>query len=358
MSAVENPQRAGYAMLLALGGPLGAGCGPRPHGLQRSLEQSAPAGLREDEHHLRSAPVALAQVSRSDELLLQRRNAVHLPDLRAALRLPLSEAPLRARRARRRRRSRIPSTSTRTARSSQGDAPGRGRRGDAIRHQAQTGHQVRAAPGVRQGRPGRVRLSQHEARGRRRQVQGHRLQGNGHARADRGRLRVRDQAPRHAAHQVAVVLDDGRLHRRPQGVRREDRRRRQGRCARAWRRPIATCRSSISASIRSRAPRRSTAHAAHPRDRQVSAVQVLAGDDVSLAHCRGKPRSSTRSPGWPRRTSRSISGRSVPARSCRPNTSRTGGTSSSAIRISAASRIRAKGSPATRRRAISPIAAR
>ena len=38
---------------------------------------------------------------------------------------------------------------------------------------------------------------------------------------DRRRLRVRDPASCHAAHQVAVVLDDVRLHRRAQGVRRD-----------------------------------------------------------------------------------------------------------------------------------------
>ena len=58
--------------------------------------------------------------------------------------------------------------------------------------------------------------------------------------------------------QVAVVLDDVRLHRRAEGVRRADRRRRQGAAQAAWRRPTATCRSSISASIRSPAPKRST----------------------------------------------------------------------------------------------------
>ena len=35
----------------------------------------------------------------------------------------------------------------------------------------------------------------------------------------------------------------------------------------------------------------------HPPEGQVSAVQVLARDDVLLARCRGRPRSSTRSPG-------------------------------------------------------------
>ena len=34
------------------------------------------------------------------------------------------------------------------------DAPGDGGRGNAVRHQAQAGHQVRAASGVREGRAG------------------------------------------------------------------------------------------------------------------------------------------------------------------------------------------------------------
>ena len=229
----------------------------RPDGLQRSVEQSPSARLGEDEHDLRAAPVAIAEIPRSDELLFQRRDPVHVSDLRAAVRLSLPEAPLRARRTRR-RGGRAPALSRQGRQGAAGRCSGRGRRRNAVRHQAPAGDQVRAASGVRQGRAGRVPLSQHEARGRRRQVQGHRLQGNRHPRADRGRLRVRDPAPRHAAHQVAVVLDDVRLHRRPEGVWREDRRRRQGAAQGRSRRPTAICRSSTSGSTRSRAPRRST----------------------------------------------------------------------------------------------------
>ena len=62
----------------------------------------------------------------------------------------------------------------------------------------------------------------------------------------------------HAADQVAVVLHDVRLHRRPEGIRRQDRRDRQGDSRGDRRPPTAICRSSTSANIRSPAPRRST----------------------------------------------------------------------------------------------------
>ena len=138
------------------------------------------------------------------------------------------------------------------------DAPG-----DQV---AETVFDIRIKPGIKyaphpafaKDAKRRIRLSQHEARGRRRQAQGHRLHGDRNARARRRRLCLCDPPARDAAHQVAGVLADVRLHRRPQGVRREDRRDRQGDRARTWHRPTAICRCSISASIRSPAPRRST----------------------------------------------------------------------------------------------------
>ena len=283
MIAIGNAGRAARAMVFVLGWPIAAVGGPRADGLQRGLEQPASARLGEDEHDLRADPVAIPEIPRSDELLLQRRDPVHVSGLRAAVRLSLPEAALRARRARGRggRASALPRQGRQGA---AGRRAGRRRRGNAVHRQAEAGHQVRAASGVRQGRAGRIRLSQHEARGRRRQAQDHGLQGDGHARADRRRLRVRDPAPRDAAHQVAVVLDDVRLHRRPQGIRRADRRRRQGAAQGPGAdRPRPAVPRFPAVSVRRRRSARQ-AHAADPREGQVSAVQVLAGDDVLLAH--------------------------------------------------------------------------
>ena len=242
-------------------GPLAVAAGLALTGCSEVSNNPASARLGEDQYDLRADPVAIAEIPRSDELLFQRRDAVHVPDLRAAVRLSLPEAPLRARRTRR-RGGRAPALPRQGRQGARGRCAGRGRRGNAVHRQAEAGHQVRAASGVRQERAGRIPVSQHEARGRRRQVQGHRLQGDGHARARRRRLRV---------------LRSGVLPRRASSRRRSRRcpttssgsrstARRSSpptrRCARAWRRPTATCRSSISGSTRSRAPKRSTAHAA------------------------------------------------------------------------------------------------
>ena len=75
---------------------------------------------------------------------------------------------------------------------------------------------------------GQLPVPRHDRGADGRQAHALRLPADGHPRADRARLRLRLQAPRHHAHQVAVVLDLRRPHRRPEGVRREDRRVRQG----------------------------------------------------------------------------------------------------------------------------------
>ena len=227
-------------------------------------------------------PRALAEVPRSDELLFERRDALHLPGLRAAVRLPLPEAALRAQRTHR-RGGRPPPLSRQGRQRARRRRAGRPGRRNRVRCPDQAGHQVRAASGIREECERRIRLSQHEARGRRRQVQGDGFQGDRDARARRRRLRLCDPPPRDAAHQVAGVLADVRLHRRLEGIRREDRRDRQGvaQGPRADRSRSADARLPP-VFVRGRRGDRSP-YASHPRDRQVPAVQVLARDDVLRA---------------------------------------------------------------------------
>ncbi len=233
------------------------GCGARADRLQRGLEQSASVWLGEDQHDLRADPVAIAEIPRSDELLLQRRDAVHLSGLRAALRLSLPEAPLRARRARGRGGG-APDLPRQGRQGADRRRARRRRRGDPVHRQVEAGHQVRAASGVRQGCERRIRLSQHEARGRRRQAQDLGLQGDGHARARRRRLCVRRSggsrlraSSRRRSRRCPTTSSASRS--TASGSSRPTRS-----CASRWHPPTATCRSSISGSTRSRARKRST----------------------------------------------------------------------------------------------------
>ncbi len=142
----------------ALGAALALVAAPGTDRLQRGLEQPASARLGKDEHDVRAVPRALAEVPRSDELVLQRRDAVHVPGVRAAVRLPLPEAAVRAHRPHRRggRPPPLPRQGRQRAARRRAGRPGRR---DGVRHPDQAGHQVRAASGVRQGRERRLRLS-------------------------------------------------------------------------------------------------------------------------------------------------------------------------------------------------------
>ena len=245
MTASGNAARAGCAMLLALAGPLFLAAGLAADGLQRGLEQSAPAGLREDEYDLRADPVAVAEISRSRELLFERRDAVHVPDLRAAVRLSLPEAPLRARRPRRRggRASRLPR---------QGQA-----RCWRVTRRARTSPETQFIIKLRPG----IKFAPHPAFAR--NAQGEYAYHNMKREDVADKHKVTDfPADRHARAdgRRLCLRRSGGWQRRGSSRRRsrrcpttssaskeygdKDRRRPTRRCARAWRPRIATCRSS------------------------------------------------------------------------------------------------------------------
>ena len=157
----------------------------------------------------------------------------------------------------------------------------------AVHRQAEAGHQVRAASGVRQGRAGRIRLSQHEARGRRRQVQGHRLQGDGHARADADDYvyAIRRLATPRIKSPSFSTMSDYIVGLKEYGEQIVADRQGAAQGPGADRSRPAVPRFPA-VPVRGRRGARH-AHAAHPREGQVSAVQVLAGDDVPRAHSVG-----------------------------------------------------------------------
>ena len=93
-----------------------------------------------------------------------------------------------------------------------------------LRHQDQKGHQLCAAPGLRQGCARQVSLSRAHTSGGRQQAHAFRFRAPGHARADRARLRLCDPPAGDDAHQVAVVFTDGGAHHRAEGIWRADQR--------------------------------------------------------------------------------------------------------------------------------------
>ena len=94
---------------------------------------------------------ALAALPRPDRVVLQPRVGLHLPDLRAALRLPLPEAPVRAGPEGGGRGGRSRATSTRTGSACPMTRRPSDRR-ERVRHPDPARASCTAAPGVRQGR--------------------------------------------------------------------------------------------------------------------------------------------------------------------------------------------------------------
>ena len=121
---------------------------------------------------------------------------------------------------------------------------------ERLRRTDQAGHQVPAASGLRQGRPGQVPLPLDEARRARRAAHADGLQGDRHARADRRRLRLRRQAPCDDAHHDADLRHLLGVRARPEGIRRPDQGRGQEAARRASTRRARTSPSSTSASGR------------------------------------------------------------------------------------------------------------
>ena len=131
-------------------------------------------------------------------VVLVERHHVHVPDLRAALRLPLPQAPVRADRQGRPRRSPSRATSTRTASS----CP-RTRRASRSPRASTTSTSSAASCSSRIRRSPRTPMATTcttDEAGRARQAAPRRCDfaAAGHARAGRRRLRLRAQAPRHA----------------------------------------------------------------------------------------------------------------------------------------------------------------
>ena len=168
MIASKNAARAGSLLLMALGGPLLLAAGVALSGCSEVSNNPHPLGSEKTNTIFVPFLSTVAQISRPDQLVLQRRDPVHLPGLRAAVRLSLPEAPLRARRTRRARRSPIRVYLDKDGKELPDDAPGEDVAETRLDIKIKPGIRYRAASGVRQGRAGRVRLSQHEARGRRR----------------------------------------------------------------------------------------------------------------------------------------------------------------------------------------------
>ena len=77
-------------------GVAGANVGDVFDRLHRHPQQPPSPTFRANEHLVRAVQRALAQVPGSGEFVFERRDAVHLPGLRAALWLPLPQASLRA----------------------------------------------------------------------------------------------------------------------------------------------------------------------------------------------------------------------------------------------------------------------
>ena len=167
---------------------------------RRLRQQPLSQGRGGDQHPVLHLRRTLAALPRPDRVVLEPGIGLHLPDLRAALRLRLPRAALQARRRRRRRRSPSPTTSTRTASALPDDAPAEQIAESVYDVPIKRGILYAPHPAFAKDDKGQY-LYHHLTQGRaRRQALALGLRGAGHARAGRRRLRLRHQAPRDDAH--------------------------------------------------------------------------------------------------------------------------------------------------------------
>ncbi len=160
------------------------------------------------------------------------------------------------------------------------DAPGEAPSPKHLRHQDPAWRALPAAPAL----PAKPTAATTTTACRRqlKPVLHSRLSAHRHARADGGRLRLRLSPPGQPAHGVAHLFRDGR----PRGGRmcRDT----ATACVNATRPYLFRAVRPVAGPARRRRlyrrPGAGPAHAAHPRQRQVSAVQILAGHDVHGAH--------------------------------------------------------------------------
>ncbi len=253
--------------------------GPVARGVQ---QQSPGRRRREEQHAVLRVRRALAALRRSDRVLFEQRDADHLPGLRAAVRLPLPEAAVPADPEARRGGRRAEVLRQGGPAAARGCRPGVDRR-KRLRHPDQEGRDVRAAPGVREGRAGALPVPRDEAGRSRRSALAVGVPGAGDPRAGRRGLRLCDEAPGDDPDPGADLRHLHRVRGRAEAIRRADPRRGQeaARGHGPGRARQAVPRLPQVPARRRQRPRRP--HAAHPHHRQVPAVEVLARDDVHRA---------------------------------------------------------------------------
>ena len=199
-------------------------CLARGRSSSRRLQQQPVARRRGgDEHAVLRVRRALAAPPGPDGLVRRTRNALHLPDLRAALRLPLPEAAVRAG-ARRRRAQVAKPLLPRQGRASRCPTtrPGADRRERLRRSRSSSGIMFQPHPAFAKDAKGNYLYHAHEAGRAGRPALAAGLRAPGHARAGRRRLRLRAQAPCDDAHQGADLRHLLRVRDRPEGIRRAD----------------------------------------------------------------------------------------------------------------------------------------
>ena len=316
-----------------------------------------PLGSGTDQYDLRAVPRTVAQIPRPDQLVLERRDAGHVPGLRAAVRLSLPEAPLRARRTRRREEIARPRYLDKDGKELPDDAPG-----ELI---AESVLDIKIKPGIMYApHPAFAKDAQgdyvyHDMKREdvadKYKITDFKQTGTRELTADDYVYGIRRLATPRIKSPSFSTMSDYIVGLKEYGdkIVEADKALRRGPGAD---RPRPAVPRFPQVSVRRRRSARQ-AHAAHPREGQVPAVQVLAGDDVLLADpVGGREVLLAAGHGREEPDDELLAGRHR-ARTCSPTSSRTAATCWSAIPISTAKPIRARASAATRRRATWPIAA-